>query len=75
MAVAKRQRKEKSRQKWNKRKPVDLLRSSGLGQFAKARSARRRQMNKRRRPRWIVAFPVGSAHPHASRVCYPLLAE
>ena len=30
---------------------------------------------KKRKPRHIEAFPLGSARPHASRVYFPLLTE
>ena len=37
--------------------------------------AGRKQMYKRRKPRWIEASPLGLAHPHALRVYLPLLVN
>ena len=57
-------------------------RSKGMGPSWLAQSAKgrlkvvgRRQTYKRRKPRQTEASPLGSAHPHAPRVYFPLLAE
>ena len=82
MAVAKRQRKEKSPRKWNKRKSVDrtenfrgkkltpfLASPIYIGQAQEGGD----KTYKRRKPRQIEASPLGSASPYFSRLYYPRL--
>ena len=80
--VAKRQRKGKDLENRTKENPWTGVRTSDetntppswLAQLHRAGSAGRKQMNKWRKPR-IEASPLGSAHPHALKMYYPLLAE
>ena len=84
MAVAKRQKKEKAHKNGTKKNPWIRMRTSGeantphfwLAKFAWGRlMGWRIQTCTRRKLRQIEASPLGSAHPHTSRVYYPLLAE
>ena len=77
--VAKRQTKGKAHENGTKEKPQTRVRTSGEtnmppswpAQFAKGRlKGGKRQIYKRRKPRWIEASPLGSVHPHTSRCTF-----
>ena len=41
--------------------------------YSRLRVGGRRQVYKNRKPRQIEASPLGSVHPHASKVCFPFV--
>ena len=79
MVVAKRQRKGKTHKNGTKENPWTSVRTSGETKHATFLASPiftgqaqwgSRQTYKKRKPRWIEASPLGSAHPYASRVYY-----
>ena len=82
MVVAKRQRKEKAWESGTKENLRTGVRTLGEknsppwpAQFPQGRLRGKRQMYKKRKPRWVEASPLGLACSHTSRVYFPLLAE
>ena len=80
MAVTKRKRKEKARENGTKENPrtggrtsCETNRLPGQPNLYRAGSGEGDQTYKKMSQDW--AFPLGSAHPHASRVYFPLLAK
>ena len=83
MVVAKRQRKEKALKngtkenhrtpEWEPQVKQTVLLASPI--YTGQAQDRRRQMNKRRKPRQTEESPLGSAWPQTLKVYFPLFAE
>ena len=81
MQMAKRQRQRKARENGMKDNLWTGVRISGetnmppswLAQFMQGRLNGEDKLYKRKKPIRIEASPLGLAHPHTSRVYYPLL--